>query len=53
LVPNERVIWTVDEGGIQERLDAVKVELVGVDGGNKSRKIAEEVVATPTRGEQT
>jgi len=36
LIPDKRIVWIVGEGCIQERLNVVEVEVVGVNGGVKS-----------------
>jgi hypothetical protein len=46
LIPDNRVVWIVGEGCIQERFDAVEVEVVGVDSRTEFREIVSKGAKT-------
>jgi len=46
LIPDNRVVWIVGEGCIQERFDAVEVEVVGEDSRNEFLEIVSKGAKT-------
>jgi hypothetical protein len=46
LIPDNRVVWIVGEGCIQERFDVVEVEVVGEDSRNEFLEIVSKGAKT-------